>query len=325
MQLIHYRGTVPNFGDDMNIDLWRALMPGLIDDDPQNGFVGIGTIIGRPVPPVAKLHVFSSGVGNDPVDAWRQRDVTYWCVRGPISAHALGLSSNIALTDGAVLTPLAAGFPDKAVDGGKTLVIPHWQTLEEPGWAEAAAKAGFDLLDPRGVPQSVIATISRATMVLTESLHGAILADTYGIPWIAFACSGNFNTAKWVDWCESVGVTFGYTPVPPPSAKTLLRFGRGRRSWGSRVAVSVAEEHAAARTLLSPPAAPHRIRQFIKSRILSHSLVQPLLGFSIDRTAEALRALARTETTLSLDTTRSRLQDRMMSSLRNVALHGRTG
>ena len=120
MQLVYYhRKGVPNFGDDLNVVLWKGLAPDLFDDDLKIGFVGIGTIIGMPCGEVQRLHVFSSGIGYDRPEGWRGKQVEYWCVRGPISAHVLGLPEDRAITDGAILTPLVEGFP-KAATGGSS-------------------------------------------------------------------------------------------------------------------------------------------------------------------------------------------------------------
>ena len=231
MKLVYYRKQVPNFGDDLNAALWPALAPGLFDDDPEVGFVGIGTIIGMPCGGLRRLHVFSTGIGNDRPEAWRGKQVEYWCVRGPISARMLDLPADRAITDGAILTPLVEGFPKAATGTGGTLVIPHFETLDHPGWPEVAKLTGYELLDPRADPRSVIARIAGATLVLTESLHGAILADVYGIPWMAFATSKNFGVTKWVDWTHSIGLEFDLAMIPPPiPGRSSLSAARRRPS-----------------------------------------------------------------------------------------------
>jgi len=325
MHLLQYRGAVPNFGDDLNAVLWRALKPDLIDDDPAAAFVGIGTIIGLNCDPAAKLHVFSSGAGNDPVENWRGRDVTYWCVRGPISCLLLGLPPDVALTDGAILTPLAEGFPNSAGSGGGTLVIPHFQTLDYPGWAEAVTLSGFELLDPRAEPRQVIAKIAAASLVLTESLHGAILADTYGIPWSVFATSGNFGSTKFIDWCLSLDIPFNLTYVPPPNPLQILQQGKGPCIWGKTAQFT--RENAASgfdNRLAAKSAKPSGLRSRLKSQIQKKRFLQPLLGYKPARTAAALVDMAKGATQLSAQGTRERLQDRMMARLEEVAAHNRS-
>ena len=67
--------------------------------------------------------------------------------------------------------------------------------------------AGFRLISPIDTPERVHAAIGSVSLVLTESLHGAIFADTMGIPWIPFVTTRNVSALKWVDWCLSVGVS----------------------------------------------------------------------------------------------------------------------
>ena len=137
MQLVYYRKKVPNFGDDLNAVLWKGLAPDLFDDDPDVGFVGIGTIIGMPCGNLKKLHVFSSGIGNDRPEAWRDKQVEYWCVRGPISTRILGLAEDRAITVTVVARVLSV--VGGLSTGGKRIALPAlggarfvlgWEDLE---------------------------------------------------------------------------------------------------------------------------------------------------------------------------------------------------
>lgn len=314
MQLVYYRRKrVPNFGDDLNAVLWQGLAPDLFDDDPEVGFVGIGTIIGMPCGEVGRLHVFSSGIGYDRLEAWRDKQVEYWCVRGPISGRMLGLPEDRVLTDGAILTPLVEGFPKAATGSGGTVIIPHFQTLDHPGWPEVARLTGYELLDPRADPYSVVARIAAAGLVLTESLHGAILADVYGIPWIGFATSKNFGVTKWVDWTMSLGLSFDLAIIPPPDPGAILAFGRPPAPFGVTRRFDAEEALARfdERVLPDPVTLTSRVKGLVKRS----RLIRPLLGFSPARTAEALTRLARAEPALSPEARRVGLRERMLERL----------
>ncbi|MBA9071104.1 succinoglycan biosynthesis protein ExoV [Methylobacterium sp. RAS18] len=329
MRLTYYHGRVPNFGDDLNGVLWPALRPDLFDESETVAFVGIGTIIGFPCAPYRQLNVFSSGAGNDPLGRWADRDVTFWCVRGPITAALLGLEADRALCDGAILAPLVPSrFPAAHHDSGEILLIPHWQTLDDPGWEEAARLAGYVLLDPRGSPEAVIGRIARARMVLTESLHGAILADTYGVPWAAFATSGNFQASKWLDWTRSLGRGFEFTIVPPPSATGFLRYGRPMAAIGTSVSVTDAiamrdmrgRTEQAARPAVTAKA---RVKARVKAWVKRSGLLNRFYDMSPARTAEALTGLARAVRQPSTPGTITQLQTRMMERLDQVGRGGR--
>ena len=321
MQLVYYRKKVPNFGDDLNAVLWKGLAPDLFDDDPDVGFVGIGTIIGMPCGNLKKLHVFSSGIGNDRPEAWRDKQVEYWCVRGPISTRILGLAEDRAITDGAILTPLVEGFPKAATGTGGTLIVPHFQTLDHPGWLEVAALTGYELLDPRADPHSVIARIASARLVLTESLHGAILADVYGIPWIAFATSKNFGIPKWVDWTLSLGRDFNLTMVPPPDAGPVLAFGRTPAPFGQTMHFDA--EAGMAQFGRRLEVAPATLTSKLKGLVKRAPLIGRFLNFSPARTAKALHSLARQAPALSDARRRALLQEQMQDRLAALVVAGR--
>lgn len=317
MKLVYYRHAIPNFGDDLNTILWPALAPELFDDRSDIGFVGIGTIIGMACGDLRRLHVFSSGTGNDALGRWHGRDVTYWCVRGPVSARVLDLEPDRALTDGAILVPRVAGFPPAATSDGGTLIIPHWQTMAYPGWDSVAALTGFELLDPRGAPREIIARIAGARLVLTESLHGAILADTYGIPWLAFATSGNFGVTKWVDWTLSLGRDFDLTLLPPPDPQPVLAFGRWREPAGTRICFDAEAALRAFQARVAPPARSS-LKVRAKDLVKRSPWLRGLLGYSPSRTAEALTCLARSEPRMTGRAMIQQLQDRMLDRLAAV-------
>ncbi len=313
MQLISYHGRTLNFGDDLNGCLWPALAPDLFDADGKDGFLGIGTVIGMPVSGVRTLHAFGSGIGNNRLEQWRGQTVRYWCVRGPISARLLGIAPDLAITDGAVLTPTVDGFPTAATGGGGTVIVPHWETLDHPGWPAVAAATGFELIDPRADPRHVVARIARADLVLAEAMHGAIIADTYGIPWIAFATSKNFGSTKWVDWAMSLGLTL----IPPPSPQQALTLGRGRGKYGETFTVDVdaALRDFEERVGIAGPAGRPALRTYAKRAAAQSRWMHPLLNFSPARTGQMLTRLAASKPCLSAEPVRLRQRARLQERL----------
>lgn len=314
MQLIYYRSAVPNFGDDLNAILWQTVCPELFGRNSDAGFVGIGTIIGMPCKP-DRLHVFSSGVGNDLPNGWAAKQVQYWCVRGPISAKVLGLSEDRAITDGAILSPLVEGFPESGEGQSGTLIIPHFQTLEYGGWTDVARLTGYELLDPRAEPQAVARRISTAKLVLTESLHGAIMADVYGVPWAVFSTSGNFGIPKWVDWCLSMNLPFELAMVPPPTSDPIIRYGRAAAPFGSTVSYDAEAALSQFRHRVSRPSVKSMIKSRLKQLPGVARLAASVIDASSDRTAESLVRLAQSHARLSSDSLRADRRAQMLERL----------
>ncbi len=289
MELLYFKSKMPNFGDDLNPVVWPVLRPDLFESSDGRGFVGIGSIIGFNFDEAFKLTVFSSGTGYEAINKWSHREVNYVCVRGPLSARFLGLDAGIALTDGAIVIPHVEGFPKKALGGGNPLIIPHWESLLEPGWEDVARLTGFDLLDPRCDPYVAAQTIASASIVLTESLHGAIVADLYGIPWSAFITSKNISVPKWLDWLMSLNRSFTATNIPPPNPRLLEKHGRRNETYGQPVTFDI-EAALNDPRLKAASGSPGKISAAARLRALAKStgLLSLRYNCSPERTAEYL-------------------------------------
>ncbi len=319
MQLIYCQGQELNFGDDLNAVLWPSLLPRLLDGAGREGFLGIGTLVGRPFSGCAHLHVFSSGAGYDPIERW-QNEHTVWCVRGPLTAKLLGVTADLAVTDGAILAPALFGPAAGDASGRAIGVVPHWESLHFPGWNAACAAAGMRLISPVDTPANVHAAIGAMSLVLTESLHGAILADAMGVPWIPIASTGNVSALKWVDWCLSVGVSFAPMPIAPPSVAAALAFGRPMGGQTGRVVLDAEAALAAFRgrmmgSLHAPQTLRHRAKSVLRAVAGRRASASRMLGFSPARTAAALALAAGLAPSLSRDTWRSLLRERMQEKL----------
>jgi len=214
MQIYYWNDTQKcrqgNFGDQLNVWLWPKLIPEIINTKDQSLFVGIGTLLNTSLPVNQKLAVFGSGVGYGDLpeiqDIWR-----IYCVRGPRTASALNLDPQLAITDAALLTRLC--YQPKSIDnnyGKQVAFMPHWQTPMVI-WRQACEELEITFIDPGESVDNVLYKISNAKYVLTEAMHGAIIADSLRIPWAAISTRPSINTFKWLDWCESMELE--YSPV----------------------------------------------------------------------------------------------------------------
>lgn len=209
MKIHYYRSAHGNFGDDLNAWLWRDLVSGPWEEDSRHLFLGIGTIIGNPLPDHARVTVFSSGVGYSNLDnlgAYRDLDIV--SVRGPLSAAALGLPPEKAIADGALLLPHSPRLGTAPARTERTIFIPHHESMEDTGLVRAAAIAGLEIVDPRQDAEVVIHAIRSARLVVAESMHAAIIADTFDTPWVPVATTTGVSSFKWWDWLSTVKLPF---------------------------------------------------------------------------------------------------------------------
>jgi succinoglycan biosynthesis protein ExoV len=104
-------------------------------------------------------------------------------------------------------------------------VIPHHLSVDMLDWESVSRATGIQFVNPSQHCLDVLSKIRRSRLVLTESLHGAILADAFRIKWIPIRFSYRFLNFKWIDWCQSVGVEFAPVDLPP-AFQGSLRAGK---------------------------------------------------------------------------------------------------
>ena len=211
MKLFWFDRPKGNFGDDLNPWLWPKLVPGLLDDDPAAWFVGIGTLLNERLPATGKLVVLGAGAGLGRVPAPDAR----WCVlgvRGPLTAHALGIPESFIVGDPAML---AARFVEPAAERRGIGFMPHYASLAHWDWRRTAKGIGLVFVDPCAPVEATLAQIAGLDSLLTEAMHGAIVADALRTPWVGVRIDPGFHAPKWRDWGLSVGVEPVIHPLPP--------------------------------------------------------------------------------------------------------------
>lgn len=234
MKLTFYRGPQPNFGDELNAFLWdRLLPPGFLDEDPADLFVGIGSIIWDSYSQQATKHVMGSGYGGY-TPAPDMSDGTWnvaW-VRGPLTAQKLGLDASLAITDAAVLLRVI-DLPASLPQSGPAF-MPHFESVARGNWKQVCERAGVTYLDPREEPLTLIAQIRSASLLVTEAMHGAIVADALRTPFIPVTPTHSSHRYKWEDWARSVELTLD--PVGTMSSSLLESYVKitGMRGQGAR-------------------------------------------------------------------------------------------
>lgn len=292
MKLTYFTGTTPNFGDALNPYMWPRVLPaGFLDEYADELFLGIGSILWEHYPETARKIVMGSGYGGyaaapDVHDgSW---NVVF--VRGPRTAARLGLAPEKAICDSAVLLRMIDLPP--AAEGIGVAFMPHYHSFSRADWRAVCRLAGIHMIDPRDEVEKVIAEIRGASMVITEAMHGAIVADALRTPWLAVRPIHAENQGKWLDWSDSLGVNLQPQPLRPASLLELYIAKTGGRRY---------YEGRATRWSASMLAAPANgaLRQVAAAHLRTLSRCEPQLscdaaiGRATERAMEAVEGFVR--------------------------------
>jgi len=214
MKLYYFRDAAGNFGDDLNPWMWPQLIPELGQriDDP-DWLVGIGTLLNHRLPKTGQLHVMGSGVGyGEPMRMGE--GVHFHAVRGHKSAAALGLGAEAVITDAAVLLR-AMNVPQSRLTRERVGVMFTGRSLHNYDWESVCGRLGYGFISCHWSVERVLDEIQRCDLLLTEAMHGAIVADTLRVPWVAITCSEGVLGFKWEDWLSTLGLPYEPTAVTP--------------------------------------------------------------------------------------------------------------
>lgn len=235
MQIYYYqrRDRTANYGDELNAWLWQQLLPEVLAQTDTSVLVGLGTLLNDLLPQrlgqTGTVFIFSTGAGYEQPLQTIPQHWQFCCVRGPLTAKRLKLPVDLAITDGGILLRRVVPSTASTPEGIAFMPHVHHATFASAVWEAACQAAGFRYIDPRWSVDKVIGAIQNSQLLMAEAMHGAITADTLGVPWIPLTTSPRILPFKWQDWCASIQQP--YRPaVIPPLAPDYPRYGRGVRS-----------------------------------------------------------------------------------------------
>ena len=158
-----------------------------------------------------KILVFSSGAGygKSPIIDGRYQII---CLRGPLTAKILNVDPSYAVSDGALLLSkmklpaYAKKYP--------CAFMPHHQSEQMyHHWQKICLEAGIHYISPHSPPKKVIKEIQQSEKLISEAMHGAIVADLFRVPWIPVRAYRYINEFKWKDWGLSVNLEVKLKPI----------------------------------------------------------------------------------------------------------------
>lgn len=222
MKIVSWRNPrFLNFGDDINEYLWPLLLPRHDKYNPNDYLLGIGTVLrDNMIPTEGRVHVVGSGAGYGRADkSMKSGRLNIVSVRGPLSAKVLGIDSSLGIIDPASLLSECDEFEDLDIPQKGIGFVPHCETAYISLWNKVCEKANIKYISPTDEYKKVIKSIIGCELIIAESLHGAIIADSFRIPWIPVTTSNIINPFKWLDWTSSLEL-----PYAPYHIKNVSSF-----------------------------------------------------------------------------------------------------
>jgi hypothetical protein len=226
MKLYYYRGAAQNFGDDLNNVLMPMVFPNFFDEDGRVLFLAIGSVLFDHHPQTSLKVVFGSGYGQYTAAPRLDENWKIYCVRGPFTASALGLDKRSVAADTAVLANRYLMKP--TTKRYRFSYMPHWQSLSTGDWSKACELAGVEFIDPRWPVERVIDMILSSETVVTEAMHGAIVADAFRVPWVPVLPFHRSHHFKWLDWAGALDIELKHYHVHPASLRDWWASYTGR-------------------------------------------------------------------------------------------------
>lgn len=230
MELYWCKTDPPNVGDALNTWLWPKLLPRLVESDALGTLFGIGSILDKRLNFSGTKYVVGSGARSYVHGVDKENGLHILAVRGPLTAKAFGLPPRLSTIDPA--TMLSKFLHNTGRRSGSIGLIPYFASPHEP-WRHIAERLDLQLISPHLDVDSFLKALSSCEFVITEAMHGAIMADSLRIPWYpiranSLASEGTTSSFKWEDWCQSVGVKFAPLDLPPIWNISGTQLGRWR-------------------------------------------------------------------------------------------------
>jgi len=213
MKLVYWSSEAGNVGDDLNPWLWpRVFGTDFFQKCADDRFVGIGSILSSTGGLLARNRpnvIFGSGIRSPRFSLESRRypmDIKF--VRGPISSFVLGGCKWIS--DPAILAPLYTSNRPASSTDQKVGFIPHIST-DEGFVKDLCQRFNMVLVSPNLKPQLFFDALFDCSRIITEAMHGAILADSFRLPWRGIRITTGYNEGltslvKWNDWMLSLGI-----------------------------------------------------------------------------------------------------------------------
>ena len=206
----HWGRGLNNFGDCLSPDILKhyGLTPVYVSNQKEADIILAGSILQWIETDYCGYIV---GTGGDNVK-YSFPNAKVLAVRGEKTLANFNYSNNtVLLGDPGFL--MSYVFPEKVQQKYDLGIIPHfvdWNTVNLNNWRKSFKKENVLFINPLGKPKDIITQIKKCRNIVSSSLHGLIIADTFHIPNIRFVDRQTMPTYfydyKFDDYYSSLGI-----------------------------------------------------------------------------------------------------------------------
>lgn len=235
MEYVYFKDPIGNFGDDLNGWLWPQFF-GEENSKDDDAFLGIGSILfnnHKIITDLGDRKKIVFGTGIRPTYESFKYDKT-WDVRflrGPLSSYSFNNQYDY-ITDAAYALRFIKNYDTLKNTEKKyeVSVMPYFRSIKYFDWQAICDKLGYHYISPlseNGV-EFTLNEIAASKHLITEAMHGAILADVLRVPWNRYVLTTPITEGamvsefKWRDWLYSVGLNNVSTTFIKFNRKTFL-------------------------------------------------------------------------------------------------------
>lgn len=230
MDLCYFHSEKRNFGDDLNPYILEHFIPNFKDLGDDTVIYFIGTILFDGFVGEKKIQNFAdkrkiilgSGVRfiNNPPTIDAKWDIRF--LRGPLSSLTLANNCNNYITDPAYLVRELPVFADLPKNKKYEIsLMPHFLSLDKIDWKKLCDKYEVNFISPSDKNiDFILSEIAQSEVLITEAMHGAIIADALRVPWKRFkwyshVCESEMvSEFKWSDWLFSMNLKHSFYSLP---------------------------------------------------------------------------------------------------------------
>lgn len=205
-QVLFTKVTGGNFGDDLNNILWKKILK--IQFPLDEIALGIGSYEEPKIPKkIKKIHILGSGATIKESYNWMSKfKIEFHFIRGPLSGIKWNHKAPSYL-DAAILLK-GSNINLEKTHQYKIGYIPHHVSDQLCNYEKICNYLNIKYISPKKNVLNFIDEVRACDLIVSEALHGAILADICRIPWKAISGPHYITEFKWHDWASSLELEY---------------------------------------------------------------------------------------------------------------------